>query len=99
MFLRSSNLSDLTREAKGINMQCLPVVVNTEAQNLSGSISLPEGVGLSDFLNGYQPNNGVLEISPYIKLTNAKIHHADGREETTDTVYINRQTIIMLQAR
>jgi hypothetical protein len=78
-------------------MQNITVIINTDSQNLSGTFALQEGKRLLDFLNERYPGCGELEISPFVTLTDVKIHHKDGVEETADTIYINRHAIQMLR--
>jgi hypothetical protein len=68
-----------------------------DSRSLSGTFSIQEGKRLLDFLNERYPGSGELEISPFITLSDVNIYHKDGRHETADTIYINRQAINMMR--
>lgn len=79
-----------------MSTQNVLVVVHMPAQVLTGFVSLPPGKRLSDFLNGDligQSNNSGM----FLKLTDVAISHADGTQERTETIYINREAIQMLR--
>ncbi len=59
---------------------------------LIGTVSLPHGKRLSDFLNGA---NGALnaDASRFIKLTNVTVCHNDGTKENVETAHVNKSTI------
>lgn len=92
---QESQKPDNSRER--LKVENIVVVVNMDSQTLSGTITLQEGKRLSDFLNGRFPGSSDVVTNPFINLTDVKIYHKDGRKETTESIYINRQTIQMLR--
>lgn len=71
----------------------LPVAVYLDAQVLTGTVSLPRGKRLSDFLNSGiagQPTSNFLELSE------VTISHVDGRKEKAQTAYVNKTGIQLL---
>ncbi len=59
---------------------------------LIGTVSLPHGKRLSDFLNGVNvaPN---AHASRFIKLTNVTVCHKNGIKENVETAHVNKSTI------
>ena len=59
---------------------------------LIGTVSLPHGKRLSDFLNGVNgaPN---ADASRFIKLTNVTVCHNDGTKENVETAHVNKSTV------
>ncbi len=78
-------------------MQNTAVVINMDSQILRGRIAIQDGKRLLDFLNERYPGSGEIECSPFIALTEVQIQHRDGREENTETMYINHRTIRMVR--
>ena len=59
---------------------------------LIGTVSLPHGKRLSDFLNGVNgaPN---ADASRFIKLTNVTVCQNDGTKENVETAHVNKSTV------
>ena len=78
--------------------QYIAVAVHMQEKVITGFVSLPPDMRLSDYLNGdfTGPSN-----SPYrfLELDAATIFHANGTKERPDTIYINTEAIRMLRTR
>ena len=79
-----------------MNMQNVAVVVDMWEQVLTGVVSLPPGIRLSDFLNG--DSIGQSDGSgTFLELSDVTISRADGTKESAETIYINREAIQMVR--
>jgi hypothetical protein len=71
-----------------MNAQSLALVVYMPGRTLVGTVSIPEGLRLSDFLNDRPKTQ-----TAFLTLTDVTIKLADGTKETLKTVYINKKSI------
>jgi len=74
-----------------MSTQSVDIAVYTEGRTLIGTVSIPEGLRLSDFLNDRNKAK-----HDFIKLTNVTINLVDGTKETSKNVYVNKQSITMI---
>jgi len=71
--------------------QSVALAVHIEGRTLVGTVSIPEGSRLSDFLN-----NRTKTQTDFINLSDVSIKNVDGTQETSKTVYVNKQSIQMI---
>jgi len=74
-----------------MNVQSVAVAVYMEGRTLIGTVSIPEGSRLSDFLNDRPKTQ-----AEFLTLTDVTIKIIDGTKETLKTVYINKKSIQMI---
>ena len=71
-----------------MNAQNLAVVVYMQGRTLVGTISIPEGLRLSDFLNDRPKTQ-----TSFLTLTDVTVKLSNSIRETLETVYINKKSI------
>ena len=75
--------------------QQVTVAVHMESQILTGLMKIPEGRRLSDYLNTEFDHQG--DKITFIELNDVKVSYHDGKQETANTLYVNREAIQMLR--
>jgi hypothetical protein len=74
-----------------LNTQNVALAVYIDGSTLTGTLSIPEGSRISDFLNDKTKTK-----TGFINLTDVTVKHSDGKRETSKAVYINKQSIRMI---
>ena len=74
-----------------MNAQNVDLTVYLQGRTLVGTLTIPKGLRLSDFLN-----NGGKSRSDFLTLTDVTAKLTNGTRETINTVYINKKSIQMI---
>ncbi len=74
-----------------MNTQSVDLSVYMEGRAITGTISIPEGLRLSDLLN-----DRTARQSPFLTLIDVTIKLIDGTKETSKTAHINKRSIQMV---
>ena len=82
-----------------MSAQQIGVAIHTQRQTLTGSVSIPQGIRLSDHLNNGPKSNGDTRDT-FITLTDATITPLEGIKgikRRVKTIYISQRTIQMIR--
>jgi hypothetical protein len=74
-----------------MSTQSLALIVYMQGRTLVGTVSIPEGTRLSDYLNDKPRAQG-----EFLTLKDVTIKLIDGTKETSKTAYINKKSIQMV---
>ena len=79
-----------------MSAQQIGVAIHTQRQTLTGSVSIPQGLRLSDYLNNGHKSNGDTSDT-FLTLTDATVTPREGTKRKVKTMYISQQTIQMIR--
>ena len=78
-------------DKKEMNAQSVALSVYIQGRTIIGTVSIPEGVRLTDFLNDRPKTRNA-----FLALSDVTIQYNEGGKETSKTVHINKNSIQMI---